>query len=109
MPSAVQSVRFFSATPSIVRGPICLPLSFLLPYRFLLRHSSNCFSLPIRSRIHRPSWEARIFRQPPKTQSNSANGDTMPHIMLPDLPGIRGPMAFRPETSKPLNELVEVL
>lgn len=33
----------------------------------------------------------------------------MPHIALPNLPGIRGPMAFRPETSKPLNELVEVL
>jgi len=26
-----------------------------------------------------------------------------------DLPGIRGPMAFRPETAKPLNELVEIL
>jgi uncharacterized peroxidase-related enzyme len=34
----------------------------------------------------------------------------MPHITLPDgLPGIRGPMAFRPETAKPLNELVNVL
>src|ERR1700704_2481100 len=34
----------------------------------------------------------------------------MPHIGLPpDLPGIRGPMAFRPETAKPLNELVDVL
>ena len=33
----------------------------------------------------------------------------MPHITLPNLPGIRGPMAFRPETAKPLNELVEVL
>lgn len=34
----------------------------------------------------------------------------MPHIPLPeDLPGIRGAMAFRPETAKPLNELVEVL
>ena len=34
----------------------------------------------------------------------------MPHIQLPDgLPGIIGPMAFRPETAKPLNELVEVL
>src|SRR6266849_5230997 len=34
----------------------------------------------------------------------------MAHISLPEgLPGIRGPMAFRPETSKPLNELVEVL
>jgi len=34
----------------------------------------------------------------------------MPHIQLPDgLPGIRGPMAFRPETAKPLNELAEVL
>src|ERR1700759_1119033 len=34
----------------------------------------------------------------------------MAHIDLrPDLPGIRGPMAFRPETAKPLNELVDVL
>src|SRR3954466_3945460 len=34
----------------------------------------------------------------------------MPHITLPpDLPGIRGPMAFRPETAKPLNELVDIL
>lgn len=33
----------------------------------------------------------------------------MPHIQLPDLPGIRGPMAFRPETAKPLNELAEML
>lgn len=33
----------------------------------------------------------------------------MPHIQLPDLPGIRGPMAFRPETARPLNELVDVL
>jgi uncharacterized peroxidase-related enzyme len=34
----------------------------------------------------------------------------MPYISLPeDLPGIRGAMAFRPETAKPLNELVEVL
>ncbi len=34
----------------------------------------------------------------------------MPHIKLAeDLPGIRGAMAFRPETALPLNELVEVL
>ena len=34
----------------------------------------------------------------------------MPHIQLPEgLQGIRGPMAFRPETAKPLNELVEVV
>jgi uncharacterized peroxidase-related enzyme len=34
----------------------------------------------------------------------------VPHITLPEgLPGIRGPMAFRPETAKPLNQLVEVL
>jgi uncharacterized peroxidase-related enzyme len=34
----------------------------------------------------------------------------MPHIQLPEgLHGIRGAMAFRPETAKPLNELVEVL
>jgi uncharacterized peroxidase-related enzyme len=34
----------------------------------------------------------------------------MPHIALPDgLPGIRGPMAFRPETARPLNELADVL
>ena len=35
---------------------------------------------------------------------------TMPHINLPDgIPGIRGPMTFRPETAKPLNELVDIL
>ena len=34
----------------------------------------------------------------------------MPHISLPpDLPGIRGAMAFRPETARPLNALVEIL
>lgn len=34
----------------------------------------------------------------------------MPHIRLPEgLQGIRGPLAFRPETAKPLNELAEVL
>jgi len=34
----------------------------------------------------------------------------MAHIALPEgLPGIRGLMAFRPETAKPLNELVDVL
>jgi uncharacterized peroxidase-related enzyme len=34
----------------------------------------------------------------------------MAYIELPDhLPGIRGAMAFRPETAKPLNELVEIL
>jgi uncharacterized peroxidase-related enzyme len=34
----------------------------------------------------------------------------MAHINLPEgLPGIRGPMAFRPETAKPLNELAETL
>lgn len=34
----------------------------------------------------------------------------MAHIDLEnDLPGIRGPMAYRPETAKPLNELAEIL
>ena len=34
----------------------------------------------------------------------------MAYINLPDnLPGILGPMALRPETAKPLNELAEVL
>src|ERR1700761_2417453 len=34
----------------------------------------------------------------------------MPHIELPEgLPGIRGAMAFRPETARPLNDLVETL
>ncbi|MBK5279253.1 MAG: peroxidase-related enzyme [Bacteroidia bacterium] len=34
----------------------------------------------------------------------------MAHINLPEeLPGIRGPMAFRPETAKSLNELAEAL
>jgi len=34
----------------------------------------------------------------------------MAYIQLPEgLPGILGPMTFRPETAKPLNELAEVL
>lgn len=34
----------------------------------------------------------------------------MAHITLPEgIPGIRGPMMFRPETAAPLNQLVEVL
>ncbi len=34
----------------------------------------------------------------------------MPHIALPEgLPGILGPMHFRPETAKPLNELADAL
>lgn len=34
----------------------------------------------------------------------------MPHISLPEgVPGIRGPMMFRPETAKPLNDLAEIL
>jgi uncharacterized peroxidase-related enzyme len=34
----------------------------------------------------------------------------MPHIQLPEgLPGILGPMAFRPETAAPLNQLAEAL
>lgn len=33
----------------------------------------------------------------------------MPHIALPDAPGILAPMMFRPETAKPLNDLAEVL
>jgi uncharacterized peroxidase-related enzyme len=35
---------------------------------------------------------------------------SMPHIALPETqPGIRSAMAFRPETARPLNDLVEVL
>lgn len=34
----------------------------------------------------------------------------MAHIKLPEgLIGIRGPMAFRPETARPMNDLVEIL
>jgi uncharacterized peroxidase-related enzyme len=34
----------------------------------------------------------------------------MAHISLPEgLPGIRGPLAFRPETAKPLSDLAEAL
>src|SRR5450755_4345508 len=34
----------------------------------------------------------------------------MPHITLTEgLPGIRGPMVFSPETTKPLSDLVQVL
>ncbi len=33
----------------------------------------------------------------------------MPHISLPEFPGMRGLMAYRPETARPLNDLVDVL
>lgn len=34
----------------------------------------------------------------------------MPHItLLPDVPGIRALLSYRPETAKPLSELAEVL
>lgn len=33
----------------------------------------------------------------------------MPHIALPDAPGIMGPMLFRPQTAGPLFDLAEVL
>lgn len=34
----------------------------------------------------------------------------MPHIPIPDqLPGMRGLLAFRPETARPLNEIAEIL
>ena len=43
-------------------------------------------------------------------QSHGQACTLMPYIQLPeDLPGIPGPMAFRPETAKPLNELAEIL
>jgi uncharacterized peroxidase-related enzyme len=43
-------------------------------------------------------------------ESQMERTQPMPHIQLPEgLPGIRGAMAFRPETAKPLNDLVEVL
>jgi alkylhydroperoxidase family enzyme len=46
--------------------------------------------------------------QPPDSGNNLQ--ETMAHISLPEgFPGIRGPMMFRPETAKPLNELVDVL
>ena len=42
--------------------------------------------------------------------SAATRNPSAPHITLPEgLPGIRGPMAFRPETAKPLNELADVL
>src|SRR5215472_5836437 len=46
-------------------------------------------------------WRA-MGMSPPRSAS--------PHIALPPgLAGIRGPMAFRPETAAPINELVDVL
>jgi uncharacterized peroxidase-related enzyme len=46
--------------------------------------------------------------QPPDSGHNLQ--ENMAHISLPEgFPGIRGPMMFRPETAKPLNELVDVL
>jgi uncharacterized peroxidase-related enzyme len=51
------------------------------------------------------------MQQHRQQQSTHLKGTpTMPHIQLPEgLPGIRGAMAFRPETARPLNDLVEIL
>jgi uncharacterized peroxidase-related enzyme len=47
---------------------------------------------------------------PENDQSTLATDKAMPHIALADgVPGILGPMLFRPETAKPLNELAEFL
>ena len=44
------------------------------------------------------------------THYHNNQNKKMAHINLGnELPGIRGPMAFRPETAKPLNELAEIL
>ena len=53
-------------------------------------------------------------RQTRKQNNVSDRGGQTPkhmaHIDLKnDLPGIRGPMAFRPETAKPMNALAEIL
>jgi uncharacterized peroxidase-related enzyme len=52
----------------------------------------------------------------PRPQSNSQESAAMAWIELPiapelgrEFPGILGPMTFRPETAKPINELVNVL
>lgn len=45
-----------------------------------------------------------------KTRVSLFTTHNMAHIDFQnDFPGIRGPMAFRPETAKPLNELAEIL
>jgi uncharacterized peroxidase-related enzyme len=52
-----------------------------------------------------PSHEAAQAKQKKSKKTN-----IMAHINLPEgLPGIRGPMVFRPETAKPLNQLAEIL
>src|SRR5215472_4067453 len=66
------------------------------------------------------AWQ-RSRRLIPKTTTRWAAGwrakgmsllprSTSPHIALaPGLAGIRGPMAFRPETAAPINALVDIL
>ena len=44
------------------------------------------------------------------TQQPKSHHPCMPHIALPEgMPGIRGPLTFRPETAEPMRELAEVL
>lgn len=57
-------------------------------------------TIPHRMAEDKPSSRALSFRKVL----------AMAHIKLPEgIPGIRGPMTFRPETAKPLNELVDTL
>ncbi len=55
-------------------------------------------------------WSRVAFTADASMKLSRGVSPTMPHISLPEgLPGILGPMAFRPETAKPLNELAEIL
>ena len=72
-----------------------------------------------RQKVHRlPAFHPKLqtipHRMAQDKQSSRAlsfrKALALAHIKLPEgIPGIRGPMMFRPETAKPLNELVDTL
>ena len=73
--------------------------------------------------FHSLRWSELLYHYRKSNQSWSWNSiftagavwdrvadNTMPHISFPNgVPGILGPMLFRPETAKPMNELAEIL
>lgn len=62
----------------------------------------------VASRGSTPSRQIRIWPAP-NSSTTTTKGKHMPQIHLPEgISGILGPMDFRPETAKPLNEFAEV-
>ncbi len=103
LPNPGKHLHFPRATLIFIRGIETPSRRSFFPRQKV--HASPAFHPKLQTTPHRmaedkPSSCALSFRKVL----------AMAHIKLPEgIPGIRGPMMFRPETAKPLNELVDTL